>query len=176
VATISTNKFASKSGFGVYSGVVGSNKRGNHERIIIMSNRQPLRGIATISFFAADHAAAKQWYTDFLGMAPYFDRPGYFEFRLGDHQQELGVIDSQYMPSYDTLGHDPSGAVVYWHVDDMQGTIDRLVALGATPLNAPQDRGEGFITASVRDPFGNVLGLMHNPHYLAVRGEETAGG
>lgn len=31
-----------------------------------------------------------------------------------------------------------------------------------------QDRGEGFITATVIDPFGNVLGLMYNPHYLAV--------
>lgn len=29
-------------------------------------------------------------------------------------------------------------------------------------------RGEGFVTASVVDPFGNVFGIMHNPHYLAV--------
>ena len=29
-------------------------------------------------------------------------------------------------------------------------------------------RGGGFITASVVDPFGNVLGIMYNPHYLDV--------
>jgi hypothetical protein len=30
-------------------------------------------------------------------------------------------------------------------------------------------RGEsGFVTASVVDPFGNVLGIMSNPHYLKV--------
>jgi hypothetical protein len=29
-------------------------------------------------------------------------------------------------------------------------------------------RGEGFITASVVDPFGNVLGIMYNRHYLEV--------
>jgi hypothetical protein len=32
-------------------------------------------------------------------------------------------------------------------------------------------RGEGgWITASVIDPFGNVLGLMHSPHYLELLG------
>jgi len=27
---------------------------------------------------------------------------------------------------------------------------------------------EGFVTASVVDPFGNVVGIMYNPHYLEV--------
>lgn len=26
----------------------------------------------------------------------------------------------------------------------------------------------GFVTASVVDPFGNVLGIMANPHYLQI--------
>jgi len=30
----------------------------------------------------------------------------------------------------------------------------------------PTERGPGFVTASVVDPFGNVLGVMHNQHYL----------
>lgn len=29
-------------------------------------------------------------------------------------------------------------------------------------------RGEGFVTASVVDPFGNILGVMYNRHYLDV--------
>jgi hypothetical protein len=28
--------------------------------------------------------------------------------------------------------------------------------------------GQGFVTAAEVDPFGNVLGVMQNPHYLAV--------
>ena len=28
-------------------------------------------------------------------------------------------------------------------------------------------RGEGFVTASVVDPFGNLLGVMTNPHWTA---------
>jgi hypothetical protein len=26
----------------------------------------------------------------------------------------------------------------------------------------------GFVVASVVDPFGNIVGLMHSPHYLEV--------
>jgi hypothetical protein len=30
-------------------------------------------------------------------------------------------------------------------------------------------RGEGFVTASVIDPFGNLLGVMENVHFAAMR-------
>src|SRR5262245_8854843 len=33
------------------------------------------------------------------------------------------------------------------------------------------ERGPGFVTASVVDPFGNVLGIMFNRHYLDILGE-----
>jgi len=36
-------------------------------------------------------------------------------------------------------------------------------------------RGEsGFVTASVIGPFGNILGLMYNPHYVEVLSSRTA--
>jgi predicted enzyme related to lactoylglutathione lyase len=128
-----------------------------------MATTPPLRGVSTVSFFAADHAAARSWYTEFLGLEPYFDRPGYVEFRLGDYQHELGIIDSQYVPG--TQSSDGrAGVVVYWHVDDVDAVLKRAVAMGATQLEAPQDRGQGFITATAVDPFGNILGIMYNPH------------
>ncbi|MBK9942353.1 MAG: hypothetical protein IPP13_12135 [Kouleothrix sp.] len=52
-----------------------------------------LRGLATISYWAADHDAATQWYAALLGQTPYFERPGYAEFCLGDSQHELGLIE-----------------------------------------------------------------------------------
>jgi predicted enzyme related to lactoylglutathione lyase len=125
-----------------------------------------LRGIATISFWAEDHAAAKAWYSELLGMQPYFDKPGYFEFRIGDYQHELGVIDSRYAPA----GHSrqTGGTISYWHVDDLAATLERLIQLGATVYEPITERGEGFVTASVLDPFGNILGIMSNPHYLEI--------
>lgn len=132
-----------------------------------MADKQTLRGLSTVSFFAADHEAAKKWYTQFLGIEPYFERPGYAEFRIGDYQHELGIIDSTYVPGIEsTKGR--AGVVVYWHVDDVNATIERASAMGAKPLEALKNRGNGFVTASVVDPFGNILGIMHNPHYLEV--------
>ncbi|MEU6786410.1 VOC family protein [Nonomuraea angiospora] len=123
-----------------------------------------LRGFATISFYAADLEAAKAWYTELLGIEPYYQVPGYIEFRVGDHQNELGIIDARYAPAGATDG--PAGSITYWHVDDLEAALDRLVALGAKEHQAIRQHGEGFVTASVIDPFGNVLGIMYNQHYL----------
>ncbi len=125
-----------------------------------------LRGLTTVTYFATDHAAAKRWYTELLGVEPYFDQPGYAEFRIGDYQHELGLIDSSYAP-HDTTGG-PSGVVLYWHVDDLAAAVNRLTDLGASEYEGVRERGAGFITASVVDPFGNILGVMQNPHYLDV--------
>jgi catechol 2,3-dioxygenase-like lactoylglutathione lyase family enzyme len=67
------------------------------------SKQTPLRGLATVNFYAADLKAAKKWYSELLGIEPYFERPdsehpAYIEFRLGDYQHELGIIDSKYAP------------------------------------------------------------------------------
>lgn len=131
-----------------------------------------LRGIATISFWTDNMEAAKQWYTELLGVTPYFERPGpdgkpaYIEFRLGDYQHELGIIHRNYAPKGAAAG--PGGAVVYWHVDDVAAALEKVKSLGATEYEPLTLREAGFITASVLDPFGNILGLMYNPHYLEI--------
>ncbi|MEV4576768.1 VOC family protein [Nonomuraea jabiensis] len=125
-----------------------------------------LRGFATISFYAADLEAAKTWYTELLGIEPYYQVPGYIEFRVGDYQHELGIIDARYAPAGATDG--PAGSITYWHVDDLEAALDRLIELGAKGHQAIRQHGEGFVTASVIDPFGNVLGVMYNQHYLDV--------
>jgi predicted enzyme related to lactoylglutathione lyase len=127
-----------------------------------------LRGLTTVSFYAADLADAKRWYTKLLGIESYVDRPGYTEFRIGDYQHELGVIDSRYVPDGSATG--PAGIIVYWQVDDLPATLNRLLSIGAKKHEAPAVRGAGFTTDSVVDPFGNILGIMHNPHYLKVLG------
>lgn len=134
-----------------------------------MSDTQTLRGLTTVSFWAADLAAAKKWYAELLGIDPYFERPGYAEFRLGDYQHELGLIDIRYA-SDGSANSRPGGAVVYWHVDDVTATFEKLLSMGAKEYEAPTERGQGFITASVVDPFGNILGIMYNQHYLEVLG------
>jgi predicted enzyme related to lactoylglutathione lyase len=121
---------------------------------------------STVTFFADDLDAAQAWYSELLGIDPYFVREGaYLEWRIGDYQHEFGLLNSKFAP-HKTVG--PAGAIVYWAVDDVEATYRRLLALGATPHAEPVERGPGFVTASVLDPFGNVLGVMLNQHYQDV--------
>jgi predicted enzyme related to lactoylglutathione lyase len=131
-----------------------------------------LRGLSTVTFWADDLVAAKEWYAKVLGQEPYFDSaehgmgPGYYEFRIGDYEHELGIIDRRFAP--EGSGPGTAGARVYWHVDDIDAELARLQSLGATVYEPRQDRSEGWATASVVDPFGNVIGLIRSPHYLEV--------
>ena len=130
-----------------------------------------LRGLTTVNLVADDVAAAVAWYTELLGVEPYFardvdGRPAYVEFRIGDYQHELGIVDSRFAKHSRPEGSRNSGAVTYWHVDDVRASFDRLVSMGASVHEEPVERGPGFVTASVVDPFGNILGVMYNQHYL----------
>lgn len=120
-----------------------------------------LKGLSTIRYHAADLEKAKAWYSDLLGMDPYFQVPGYIEFRLGPLQSELGIMEYPEPVS--------EGVVMYWAVDDLEQTVARLEELGATvkePIWAIGD--QGFRVAAVVDPFGNLVGVMENPHYESV--------
>jgi predicted enzyme related to lactoylglutathione lyase len=145
-----------------------------------------LRGFATVNYWAADLAAAKGWYSELLGIEPYFERAeldgriigpddpdyhrgrlGYVEFRIGDYQHELGLIDSRYAPAGPPSS--AGGAVLYWHVDDVPAAVEKLRSMGAKEYQPITKRGgAGFVTAAVVDPFGNILGVMYNPHYLEI--------
>jgi predicted enzyme related to lactoylglutathione lyase len=133
-----------------------------------------LRGLAQLIFFADDMDAARRWYSELLGMEPYFERPGpdgglaYLEFRVGDYQHEFGIIDRRFAPHGAAGG--PAGAIANWHVDDVDAALGKLLAMGATVHEPRIDRGDsGWVTASVVDPFGNLLGITYNPHFVAIR-------
>jgi predicted enzyme related to lactoylglutathione lyase len=126
-----------------------------------------LRGMSTVNLWADDLPAATRWYTELLGVEPYFSSeaagrgPGYVEFRIGDYQHELGIIDRRFAPA--GLAAGPGGALVYWDVDDVAATLDRLVSLGAKQLEALTERGPGFVTASVVDPSATSWASVQPP-------------
>jgi predicted enzyme related to lactoylglutathione lyase len=57
---------------------------------------------------------------------------------------------------------------MYFHVDDLSEALDRAVALGAKVHEPTRVFGVGFVGASVVDPFGNIIGLMFNQHYVEM--------
>lgn len=135
-----------------------------------------LQGMATVSYFADDLEAAKRWYAELLGVEPYFHRngpdgnPAYIEFRIGKYQHELGLKHSQYRPNQ--APDAPGGIVLYWHVDDVSAALERLLDRGATLYEPRIDRGAGWITASVVDPFDNILAVIYNPLFVEILGQQ----
>ena len=129
-----------------------------------------LRGLTTIVYVSADVPAAVAWYSEVLGTTPYFAQPSheeplYAEYRIGDRQAELGLMDARFAVGG---ASQPAGQITYWAVDDIEAAFARLLELGASVHERPTERGPGFVTASVVDPFGNVLGVMLNEHYLEM--------
>jgi hypothetical protein len=43
-----------------------------------------------------------------------------------------------------------------------------FAAVGAQEVSPAQDVGEGIKVASVADPFGNLIGLIENPHFAVT--------
>jgi predicted enzyme related to lactoylglutathione lyase len=115
-------------------------------------------GLRTAIYHAGDIARAKAWYSEVLGKQPYFDQPFYVGFNVGGF--ELGLD-----PNAPPATGNGAGVVAYWGVTDANAALARLLQLGATANHAVQDVGEGIKVASVRDPFGNTLGIIENPHF-----------
>ena len=121
-----------------------------------------LLGLRTVIYPAPDLAAAKAWWTEFLGFEPYFDEPFYVGFDPGGY--ELGLLPDA----------DPAeGALTYWGVDDVNGAVDSALEAGATLDAEPTDVGEGIITASVRTPDGSIVGFIYNPHFMVDDDEDS---
>ena len=115
-------------------------------------------GLRTASYYAPDLDAAKAWYSKLLGIEPYFDEPFYVGFNVGGY--ELG-LNPDAEAGFSGLG----GGVPYWGVESAEDGYAKLIAAGATSLGPVQDVGGGIKVAVVKDPFGNALGIIENPHF-----------
>jgi predicted enzyme related to lactoylglutathione lyase len=117
-----------------------------------------LLGLRTTIYKVSDLAKAKDWYSKVLGFAPYFDEAYYVGFNVGGFELGLDPDISDTKPG-------PGGAVTYWGVEDLAATMKTLEGLKVKVVTPPQEVGEGIKVGSVADPFGNVVGLIENPHF-----------
>lgn len=116
------------------------------------------QGLRTVIYHVPDLERAKVWYSTILGKAPYFDQPFYAGFSVGGY--ELGLDPD---PGSGAAGG--GGPTTYWGVSNVDEALARLLELGAGPHSAVQDVGDGIRVATVTDPFGNVVGIIENPHF-----------
>ena len=118
----------------------------------------PFLGLRTVIYKVADMAEATQWYTNILGVEPYFNEPFYVGFNVAGY--ELGLQPDEGAPAQKA-----DNVLTYWGVADVEATHAMLIAAGATPHEDPAEVGGGIVVATVKDPWGNVFGIIYNPHF-----------
>jgi predicted enzyme related to lactoylglutathione lyase len=115
-------------------------------------------GLRTAIYKVADLDKAKEWYAKAFNTQPYFDEPFYVGFNIGGF--ELGLLPEEITPI-----EKAESVVAYWGVDKIEEEFERLIKLGATENEKPTDVGGDIKTATVKDPWGNLIGIIYNPHF-----------
>ena len=115
-------------------------------------------GLRTTIYKVGDLDAAKAWYAKAFQTDPYFDEPFYVGFDIGGY--ELGLL-----PEEEPTSFKADSVLSYWGVEKIEEEYRRLLGLGATEHEAPTNVGGELMVATVKDPWGNIVGLIYNPHF-----------
>ena len=114
-------------------------------------------GLRTTIYLVSDLEAAKTWYSKLFEAEPYFDTPYYVGYNIAGY--ELGLHPEE----TDTKKGD--NVLTYWGVSDVDAEYNRMVALGATEHQKPNNVGGEIVVASVKDAWDNVIGIIFNPEF-----------
>jgi predicted enzyme related to lactoylglutathione lyase len=114
-----------------------------------------IQGLRTVIYPVTQLLEATDWYRRVLDKPPYFEQPFYVGFEVGGF--ELGLVPDG-VPG-------TAGATAYWGTADAAAELARLESLGATVESPVADVGDGIKVATVRDPYGNLFGIIENPHF-----------
>lgn len=114
-------------------------------------------GLRTVIYKVPDVEKAKQWYTEAFSTSPYFDMPFYVGFNIAGYELGLQPDEKNETKS--------ENVEMYWGVNDVEASYNRLIALGAAAHHPPQNVGEEIIVATVKDPWNNIIGLIYNPTF-----------
>ena len=120
--------------------------------------KTPFLGLRTVIYKVDDIQKAKAWYTKVFEVEPYFDEPFYIGFNVAGY--ELGLQPEEKSETPKT-----GNVEVYWGVENIEVVFKKLLKQGATENEGPQDVGGGIKVATVKDPWGNVIGIIFNPHF-----------
>jgi predicted enzyme related to lactoylglutathione lyase len=120
--------------------------------------KSQILGLRTTIYKVADILKAKDWYSNAFQSLPYFDEPFYVGFNVGGY--ELGL-----QPEDKPTKEKSENVLTYWGVHDIDKEYNRFIELGAIVHEEVQDVGGEIKVASIKDPWGNVIGLIYNPHF-----------
>jgi lactoylglutathione lyase len=115
-------------------------------------------GLRTTAYMVGDLKKAKTWYANAFQTQPYFDEPFYVGFNIGGY--ELGLLPEQNPTTKKAVS-----VLSYWGVNDIEKEYKHFINSGAIGHEKPTNVGGELMVASVKDPWGNIIGLIYNPAF-----------
>ncbi len=108
-------------------------------------------GLKTIIYPIKDLANARARFGALLGAEPYIDQAYYVAFSVGG--QDVGLDPNGHARGF-------TGPVPFWQVDDLDASLQALIDVGSEVVEGAKDVGGGNRIATVKDPDGNLVGLI----------------
>ncbi len=124
-------------------------------------NSDMFLGLRTVIYHVDNIDKGKDWYSRALEINPYFDKPFYAGYDIGGF--ELGLD-----PDADNIGIKNGGQVAFWGVTNIEVVFKHLLLIGAQRHEDIKDVGGGILVATLVDPFGNIFGIIENPHFEMI--------
>lgn len=119
---------------------------------------KPVLGLRTCIYKVANLSEAKNWYAKAFETEAYFDEPFYVGFNIGGY--ELGLL-----PEEEPTTAKVDTVLTYWGVEDIQQKYASFLEAGAIKHEEPHNVGGELMVATVKDPWGNIIGLIYNPYF-----------
>jgi len=108
--------------------------------------------LRSVMYPVDDLEKGKAWYRELLGVQPAVETEAMAIFAIGNDRVGLRKA-SRGNPGNGT------GAVAHWAVADIDGAFQRLLDHGAEKVDGIRELMGGIHLATVRDPFGNLIGI-----------------
>lgn len=117
-------------------------------------------GLRTTIYHVPDLQKAKVWYSKAFECQPYFEEPFYIGFNVAGY--ELGLV-----PDETPADKKSDNIESFWGVENLEEAHNRLIEQGASEHVAPTNVGGEIVVSNLKDPWGNVIGLIYNPDFKA---------
>lgn len=113
-----------------------------------------LKSIDLVRLHVENIAASAAWYQSVFQMSPTENDEFYVEFRFpSGHGLAIAKADIKNPLSV-------GGSTVYWKVENFVEVIEHFKKHGAMVYRGPLDVPDGTTICQIKDPFGNVIGLV----------------
>ena len=108
--------------------------------------------LGTVIIFTEHIEELAAFYREGLQIGPFESSPSHLGCQLGPVYFGFDQVEK-------VQGQAPGGVTIWFTVDDLQATFDRVIALGAKVRYPPARKPWGASLAAVYDLDGNMLGL-----------------